>query len=41
MSIKAKDLVKGSVLRVAEFFVVAVVGLAMMPFVIHSLGERM
>ncbi len=41
MSTKVRALTKGSILRIAEFFANAVVGLAMMPFIIHSLGDRM
>ena len=41
MSSKAKILVKGSLLRVTEFFSSAIIGLVMMPFVIHSLGDNM
>jgi O-antigen/teichoic acid export membrane protein len=41
MSSKVKTLFKGSVLRVTEFFAGAVVGLLLMPFIIHSLGDKM
>lgn len=41
MSIKAKRLVKGSVLRIVEFFASAIVGLTLMPFIINSLGDKM
>ena len=40
MSSKAKRLAKGSILRVSEFFLSAIIGLVMMPFVIHSLGDK-
>lgn len=41
MSSNARKLVKGSVLRMVEFFSGAVVGLVLMPFIIHSLGDKM
>lgn len=41
MSSKVKTLVKGSILRVTEFFAGAIVGLLLMPFIIHSLGDKM
>ncbi len=39
MPSKARTLVKGSALRMFEFFATALVTLAMTPFVIHSLGD--
>lgn len=41
MSSTAKKLAKGSFLRMLEFFSTAIIGLVMMPFVIHSLGDNM
>lgn len=41
MSSKARKMVKGSVLRIIEFAANAIIGLAMMPFIIHSLGDKM
>jgi O-antigen/teichoic acid export membrane protein len=41
MSSKAKILATGSILRMVEFFAVALVTLAMTPFIIHSLGDKM
>ena len=41
MSSNARRLVKGSALRMAEFFTVGIVGLVLMPFIIHSLGDKM
>lgn len=41
MSSKAGKLVKGSMLRTTEFFANAIIGLIMMPFIIHSLGDKM
>lgn len=41
MSAKAKILAKGSILRMVEFFAVAIVTLAMTPFILHSLGDKM
>lgn len=41
MSSKAKLLMKGSILRMIEFFVTAFITLAMTPFVIYSLGDKM
>ena len=41
MNSKAKVLVRGSILRTIEFFVTAVIGLILMPFIIHSLGDKM
>ncbi|MFC2061439.1 lipopolysaccharide biosynthesis protein [Elusimicrobiota bacterium] len=41
MSKKAKLLVKSSVLRIALFFINAAVVFFLMPFIIHSLGDRM
>ncbi len=40
MSDTGKKLLKGSGLRVLEFFASAIVGLVMMPFIIRSLGDR-
>lgn len=41
MGTRANKLVKGSMLRVFEFFVNAIVGILLMPFIIHSLGDKM
>ncbi|MBF0217279.1 MAG: oligosaccharide flippase family protein [Candidatus Omnitrophica bacterium] len=41
MSHKARTLTKGSILRMAEFFSVAVVTFLMTPFIIGSLGDSM
>jgi len=41
MSSKAKLLAKGSMLRIFSFFAYTFVALLLMPFVIHSLGDRM
>jgi O-antigen/teichoic acid export membrane protein len=41
MKDKAKYLVSGSILRMVEFFSNAIIGLALMPFIIHSLGDKM
>lgn len=41
MSSKARTLVQGSMLRVAEFFASAITGLLLMPFIIHMLGDNM
>lgn len=41
MSSKARTLVKSSILRIFEFFANAIVGIIMMPFIIHSLGDKM
>ncbi|MFA6216038.1 MAG: oligosaccharide flippase family protein [Candidatus Omnitrophota bacterium] len=41
MSSKAQRLVKGSAFRVTEFFISAIVGLLMMPFIIHFIGDKM
>lgn len=37
----AEKLVRGSLLRVAEFAANSIVGLVLMPFIVHSLGDRM
>ena len=41
MSTKAKILVKGSMLGMFGFFATALVTLAMTPFIIRSLGDKM
>jgi O-antigen/teichoic acid export membrane protein len=41
MSSIAKKMVSGSILRTVEFVAGALVGLVMMPFIIHSLGDKM
>ena len=41
MSVIAQKLAKGSILRIIEFFATAIIGLIMMPFVVHSLGDKM
>ena len=41
MSSKARTLVKGSILRTFNFFVSVIVTFFLMPFIIHSLGDRM
>ncbi len=41
MGSKAKTLVKGSILRTFNFFVNIVIAFFLMPFIIHSLGDRM
>ena len=41
MSSKAKTLAKGSILRVFIFFINIIVAFCLMPFIIHSLGDRM
>lgn len=41
MSSKANVLIKGSILRTAEFIANAIIGLLLMPFIIHSLGDKM
>src|SRR3989338_1654259 len=41
MSSKAKTLLKGSVLRTFYFFASALVGLFLMPLMIHSLGDEL
>ena len=41
MSSKARTLTKGSILRITEFFAVAIVTLMMTPFVLRSLGDSM
>ncbi|MFC1699964.1 MATE family efflux transporter, partial [Candidatus Omnitrophota bacterium] len=41
MSSKAKTLTKGSLLRSLQFFANCIIALALMPFIIHSLGDRM
>lgn len=41
MSNKVRVLAKGSVLRIVEFFAIALVTLAMTPFIIRSLGDNM
>lgn len=40
MKNKAKYLVSGSILRMVEFVANAIIGLALMPFIIHSLGDK-
>ena len=41
MKSKSKKLIHGSALRIAEFLTNAIVGLMLMPFIIHSLGDKM
>lgn len=41
MSTKAKILIRGSILRITVFFANVIVGLMLMPFIIHSLGDKM
>ena len=41
MSSKARTLVKGSIMGTVNFFASAIIGILMMPFIIHSLGDRM
>jgi len=41
MSAKARALTKGSALGMIQFFANVIVGLAITPFIIHSLGDRM
>ena len=41
MSSKAIKLVKGSALRIIQFAFTVIISLIMMPFVIHSLGDKM
>lgn len=38
---KRKMLIKGSILRIAEFIMAAIIGLMLMPFIIRSLGDEM
>jgi O-antigen/teichoic acid export membrane protein len=41
MSIAARKLTTGSALRIFTFFATALVSLLMMPFIVHTLGDRM
>jgi len=38
---KGRKLVKGSALRVVDFFANAIIGLILMPFIVRSLGDKM
>ncbi|MCK4462950.1 MAG: hypothetical protein KAU58_01430, partial [Candidatus Omnitrophica bacterium] len=41
MSTKARTLAKGSILRMTNFFIQIGIAFFMMPFIIHSLGDKM
>lgn len=41
MSSKAKNLVHSSILGMCNFFITTIAGIFLMPFIIHSLGDRM
>jgi len=41
MTSKAKILIQGSALRMVDFFANAIIALILMPFIIHSLGDKM
>lgn len=38
---KKNNLIKGSILRIIEFFVSGIIGFILMPFIIRSLGDKM